>query len=156
MYNFAGKFTLYFYGLHVIYNQIFIFFSDLDICGNDLMCKEYHSIANNLTEHTYLEVRNVTEYSNERPNTTIIYYKGKSNPYVECNNLTDSLKARYAASNRTNDSSYSPWKYVINRDYNRWVYEYSYFYLSDFFQLGNCGNGKDLNALDCPKFYETA
>ena len=91
------------------------------------MCKEYHSIANNLTEHTYLEVRNVTEYSNERSNITIICNKGKRNPYVEYNSLTDSLKARYTASKRANESSYSPWKYVINRDYNRWVYEYSIF-----------------------------
>ena len=90
----------------------------MDLCGNDLMCKEYHSIANNLIEHTYLEVRNVTEFSNERPNQ-IISYKGKSNPYVGRSSLTDSLKYRYTASKRANESSYSPWKYVINRDYNR-------------------------------------
>ena len=82
------------------------------------MCKEYHSIAGSLMSHTYLEVRDVTRFSNERTNEIIEYANQRDNinPYVEYYNV---IRPSIVASPRANESSYSPWKYVINRDKNR-------------------------------------
>ena len=89
------------------------------LCGKDKMCLEYHDI---MTYHGFthpdLKIRNVTKKSINRPTTTIDYTE--ENAYVasieDC--PMDLSRGRYN-SQLANESGFSPWKYIINRDFNR-------------------------------------
>ena len=77
----------------------------------------------------YLEVRDVTEFSKERPKQKINYTNHtdetdeelwkKLKTYIEYYDAKTPVRDHSVLSKRANDSSYSPWKYIINRDNNR-------------------------------------
>ena len=81
------------------------------------MCSEYHKIANNLHKHSDLDVRNVTHLSDDRPQEAINYTSG-ANDYLQQKDCP-TVASLNLQTNDTNESAFSPWKYVINRDFNR-------------------------------------
>ena len=91
--------------------------SDEEICGNDKMCKQYHQLANNLQYHPYLKHRDVTNMTLNRPSLNIDYSEGGTYTYlrntIHCQEYFN-LPIKFV-----NQSGFSPWKYVINRDENR-------------------------------------
>ena len=102
-------------------------FRDDLICGhNNSMCRQYHEIENKLNcvncinDISYLNKRNVTAYSMNRTSKTI-KYENKSNPYIHSNRCSrnDELFNKIRNSSLANETSFSPWEYIINFDENR-------------------------------------
>ena len=100
------------------------------------MCNEYHQIANLLNckakrkAKNHLKSRNVTHFSNTRTSKNIRYYDPvypnrpdypDPNTYVYPNNCSSNTALFTAIANSllVNESSFSPWEYVINIDENR-------------------------------------
>ena len=100
------------------------------------MCKQYQRIANLLNcktrrnEKNHLKNRNVTHFSNTRTSKIIRYYEPaysnhpdypNPNTYVNQNDCLSNTTFFTAINNSllVNESSFSPWEYVINIDENR-------------------------------------
>ena len=99
------------------------------------MCIQYQQIANSLNCKTrrnenLLQTRNVTNSSNTRTSKIIRYYEPedpnypdypKPETYVNQNDCSSNtaLFTAIANSRLVNESSFSPWEYVINIDENR-------------------------------------
>ena len=90
------------------------------------MCKQYHQIANLLNrkekrnETNHLKNRNVTHLSNTRTSKKI-KYGNENHDYVNENDCSPNTALFTATANSrlVNESSFSPWEYVINIDENR-------------------------------------
>ena len=91
------------------------------------MCKEYHLIANNLQYHPYLKVRDVSALT-DVSRTTIDYNKrlpdetdelDHRSPYIYHQSFCPMTEFNYDE-RLVNESGFSPWEYVINRDVNRY------------------------------------
>ena len=90
------------------------------------MCKQYHQIANllncktNRNARNHLKNRNVTHLSNTRTSKKI-EYGNETDDYVNQNDCSSNTALFTATANSrlVNESSFSPWEYVINIDENR-------------------------------------
>ena len=93
------------------------------------MCRQYHEIENKLNcvncinDTLYLKERNVTAYSMDRRSKTISYRDKvlKKNTYIYPNPCreNDELFNKIRDSRLPNETSFSPWEYIINLDENR-------------------------------------
>ena len=97
------------------------------------MCKQYHSISDNLIYHPYLAVRNVTEESINPTSLHINYQRNvndfSNNSYIR-NECLETTRIPTLNLQLANESSFSPWEYVINRDENRFVFKNQFFALA--------------------------